>query len=246
MQGESGAAARLVTVTLERVFRKSLSKARVPGMGDDERRKLRDAGELRVLAHPLRLRILQVLHELRAATATEVAERVGESPANCSWHLRQLAKYGFVEESGERKGRQRPWRPTSLSLEWGDSGESGEAAAASDALSSVFIEQEFDGLRSWQAWRRTDPAEWQDAANFFQATAWLTAEELAAVNAEIAEVLLRHRDRLTDPSLRPDGARRVKLFAWGVPARPVEQPPAAEDDHAENAQVRDGHAEDGL
>ena len=190
-------------------------------MDEFERRKLSDARELRVLAHPLRLRILQVLHERGAATATEVAEQVGESPANCSWHLRQLAKHGFVEESGERRGRQRPWRPTGRPLEWGDSGESGEAAAAGDELSAVFMEQEFGGLRAWQAWRRTDPPQWQDAANFVQSSGWMTVDELAAVNAEITEIMLRHRERLLDPSKRPPGARRVRMFAWAVPAEPL-------------------------
>jgi DNA-binding transcriptional ArsR family regulator len=190
-------------------------------MGELERRRLSGADELRVLAHPLRLRILQVLHERTMATATDVAEIVGESPANCSWHLRQLAKHGFVEEAGEVRGRRRPWRRTGQSMEWGDSGETGETAAASDQLSTVFMEQEFGGLRGWQAWRRTDPVEWQDAATFIQSTAWLTVEELAVVNAELLEVLLRHRERLADPSLRPPGARRIRLFAWGVPARPL-------------------------
>jgi hypothetical protein len=106
-------------------------------------------------------------------------------------------------------------------LEWGDSGESGEAAAAGDELSAVFMEQEFGGLRAWQAWRRTDPPQWQDAANFVQSSAWLTVDELAAVNAEVTEIMLRHRERLLDPSKRPPGARRVRMFAWAVPAEPL-------------------------
>jgi DNA-binding transcriptional ArsR family regulator len=190
-------------------------------MGEIERRMLREADELRVLAHPLRLRILQVLHELGTATATEVADHVGESPANCSWHLRQLAKHGFVEETGERKGRQRPWRPASVPLEWGEPGESGEAVAAGDELSSVLMEQEFGGLRAWLTWWRTDPPTWQDAATFVQSVTWLTADELAEVNAEFAQILLRYRERFLDPSARPPGARRVRTFAWAVPAEPL-------------------------
>src|SRR4051812_19836191 len=114
-------------------------------------RKLRDPRELRALAHPVRLRLIQVLFELGTATATELAEHVGESPSNCSWHLRQLAKYGFVEEAGGT-GRQRPWRPVVRPLSWGDGEESGAVAAASDELSEMFHEQEFAALRAWQAW----------------------------------------------------------------------------------------------
>jgi DNA-binding transcriptional ArsR family regulator len=200
-------------------------------MDELERRKLRDPRELRVLAHPVRLRLLQVLHELGTATATELAERIGESPANCSWHLRQLAKHGFVEETGEGTGRQRPWRPAGYPLEWGDSDESGEVAAASDELSAVFLEQEFAALRAWQAWRRTDPPEWQDAANFAQSTTWLTADELAAINAELTEIMLRHRERILDPSKRPPGARRIRMIGWAVPADPLAvERPAGQDD----------------
>jgi DNA-binding transcriptional ArsR family regulator len=65
---------------------------------------------LRALTHPVRQRLLRTLAGAGRATATELAERVGESPANCSWHLRQLARYGFVTEAGGGAGRQRPWR----------------------------------------------------------------------------------------------------------------------------------------
>ncbi|GAA2096672.1 winged helix-turn-helix domain-containing protein [Actinomadura alba] len=195
---------------------------------DEPMRKLRDPRELRVLAHPVRLRVLQVLYERGTATATEVAEVVDESPANCSWHLRQLSKHGFVEETGEGKGRQRPWRPVGRPLQWGDSEESGELAAASDELSAVLLDEEVGSLRSWLAWRRTDPPEWQDAANFSQTSAWLTAEELAEVNAEIAAIIFRRRERMVDPSKRPEGARRIRMFAWAFPADPLpgEPPPA--------------------
>src|SRR4051794_32101928 len=169
--------------SLERLFRKGLSRAIVRSM-DRAQRKLRDAEELRVLAHPVRMRLRQALYARGSATATELAEMIGESPANCSWHLRQLAKYGFVEEAGGGTGRNRPWRAVSHTLFWGDSGETGEVAAAGDHLSSMIYEQEFAALRDWHAWWRTDPPEWQDAANFAQCLTWLTAEELAEFNRE--------------------------------------------------------------
>jgi DNA-binding transcriptional ArsR family regulator len=184
-----------------------------------DQRKLRDPRELRVLAHPVRMRLRQALYEKGTATATELAEMIGESPANCSWHLRQLAKYGFVEETGGGTGRNRPWRPASHTLSWGDSDETGELAAASDDLSVRFAEQEFAGLRDWQAWRRTDPPEWQDAANWVQSIDWLTADELKELNEALTAVVIRHTER-RDPAKRPKGARRVRMFAWAVPAAP--------------------------
>jgi DNA-binding transcriptional ArsR family regulator len=70
----------------------------------------RDPRRLRAIAHPLRLRILDVMALCGPLTATEVAALVGHSPANCSWHLRQLARYGFITEAGDGSGRRRPWR----------------------------------------------------------------------------------------------------------------------------------------
>jgi DNA-binding transcriptional ArsR family regulator len=196
---------------------------------DERDRKLRDPRELRVLAHPVRMRLRQALYERGTATATELAEMVGESPANCSWHLRQLAKYGFVEETGGGTGRNRPWRPAARTLSWGDSDETGEVAAAGDELSGLIYEQEFAGLRDWQAWRRTDPPEWQDAASFVQSVTWLTVEELAELNDVLTEIAIRRHERLGDPSKRPPGARRVRIFASAVPAAPFPAKPAAGD-----------------
>jgi DNA-binding transcriptional ArsR family regulator len=186
---------------------------------DERERVLRDAREMQALAHPVRMRLKQALYERGSATATELAEMIGESPANCSWHLRQLAKYGFVEEAGGGKGRNRPWRPVASPLSWGDSEESGEVAAASDSLSAQYVEQEFAGLRDWQAWRRTDPPEWQDAANWVQNLDWLTLEELQELNKALVEIVCRRRER-RNPADRPAGARRVRIFAWAVPAEP--------------------------
>lgn len=174
-----------------------------------------------MLAHPVRLRLLQVLYERGASTATEVAELIGESPANCSWHLRQLAKYGFAEETGEGKGRQRPWRAAERSLHWGDSDDPPETAAAGYELSMMILEREFDALRAWLAWRPTDPPEWQDAGGFSQGAAWVTVEELAAIDAEITAIVMRYRDRLHEPAKRPEGARRIRMLAWAVPAEPL-------------------------
>lgn len=182
-------------------------------------RKLRDPRELRALAHPVRLKLIQALHERGSATATELAEPVGESPSNCSWHLRQLAKYGFVEEAGGT-GRQRPWRPVVRPLSWGGGEESGALAAASDELSAVYYEEQFAALRAWQTWRRSDPQEWQDAANVVQTIAWLTAPELKALSAELNAIFERYLDRVDDPAKRPAESRLIRMFAWAVPGEP--------------------------
>jgi len=68
-------------------------------------RTVTDAQTLRALAHPVRIALLEELIVSGPLTATEVGERIGESPTTCSFHLRQLARYGFVEEAGAAPGR---------------------------------------------------------------------------------------------------------------------------------------------
>src|ERR1700728_5263565 len=69
-----------------------------------------DPKAMRALTHPVRLRLLQALVLEGPLTATQAAEVIGETPTTCSFHLRQLRKYGFVEDAGEPGGRERPWR----------------------------------------------------------------------------------------------------------------------------------------
>jgi DNA-binding transcriptional ArsR family regulator len=70
-----------------------------------------DLGAMRALSHPLRLELLDRLRTDGPATASLLAERIGESSGATSYHLRQLARYGFVEEDvRDAKGRERWWR----------------------------------------------------------------------------------------------------------------------------------------
>ena len=74
-------------------------------------RKLEDAQLLRAMAHPLRLRLIGTLRKDGPATASMLARRLDESSCATSYHLRILAKYGFVEDDAERnRGRERWWR----------------------------------------------------------------------------------------------------------------------------------------
>ncbi|WP_097866883.1 winged helix-turn-helix domain-containing protein [Streptomyces sp. rh34] len=79
--------------------------------GTDRRVHTIDARTLRAVAHPLRLRLLNTLREFGPATASKLGERLGESSGATSYHLRQLAESGLVEDAPELgKGRERWWR----------------------------------------------------------------------------------------------------------------------------------------
>src|SRR5215475_15913022 len=76
--------------------------------------RVTDPKALRALAHPIRLSLMGLLRTEGPLTATKAGELLGESSASTSFHLRQLAKYGLVEETGGGQGRERPWRATTL------------------------------------------------------------------------------------------------------------------------------------
>src|SRR5262245_58937004 len=78
----------------------------------DEELNLTDPKAMRALAHPVRMALLELLGVAGTITATQASEVLGESPANCAFHLRTLAKYGFVKEAGGGRGRERPWTYT--------------------------------------------------------------------------------------------------------------------------------------
>lgn len=180
-----------------------------------EHRRLRDPRELRAVAHPLRMAILELLTLHGPMTATELADRLDESPANCSWHLRKLAEHDFVEEAEGGQGRRRPWRARRTGMSWDSHDPDVEMRRAGHALSRMLLERWVD--RFLEAEESLPDDEWRAAANLGQAGVWLTAEELRELNEEIGALLLRHRDRVDDPSARPEGARLCELVAWGVP-----------------------------
>ncbi|MFF1871247.1 winged helix-turn-helix domain-containing protein [Kitasatospora herbaricolor] len=166
----------------------------------------------RLPEHEIRTALLDLLAEVGTVTATEAAGRLGHSSGLCSFHLRQLARYGYVEEAPHRGGRARPWRLR-------------QQAPAADADQLEFgdlargLEDE-----SWQRWldgRDQAPAGWRhDEA--FSAVAYLTPEEMSAVAAAVRRALAPYRDREQRPLARPEGARPVAVVTRLFPLLPTE------------------------
>jgi len=198
-------------------------------------RKISDARTLRALAHPVRIALIEALVFGGAMTATEVGERIGESPTTCSFHLRQLARYGFVEEAGGGKGRARPWKLTTIgfSLTAHDDPESELAAVA---LVRLFRERQLDRYRTWLETRGSYPRRWRAAADDSEYIFYLTVEELEQLNQDLSAMLLpRFRERLTDPSRRPAGSVPVELLLFSYP---VAHPAVAAEDAGEGTTAR--------
>ncbi len=211
-----------------------------PNDAPTPRRELRDPRELRALAHPLRLHLLEELAAHGEATATELAARVGESPANCSWHLRQLARYGFVEDAGGGTGRARPWRWVPEVQEVSDlDAEVQEVRLARDATVRVMFQRDMDAFWAWEAAQDEAPEAWRRASFSARGINWLTADELAALKQDVEAVVERHLlarlDRV-DPERRPPDAHLVRIMAWGFPTgRSSDLPDGPADDDATDA-----------
>jgi len=166
----------------------------------------------------VRLGILEQLTVHGEMTATELAERLDETPSNCSWHLRKLAENGFVEEAGRAAGRRRPWQAVDQGMVWGAADESPELARAGDALNQIMIERAMARYGAAQARRRDESPAWQEAMTVNQSMLWLTAEELDEINLGVRELMMSKIDRFEHPDRRPDGARVCAFLAWGAPA----------------------------
>jgi DNA-binding transcriptional ArsR family regulator len=183
---------------------------------DDDQRL--DAASLRALAHPIRWSLIEALGLEGTATATRCAELIGESQATCSFHLRQLGRFGLVEEAPSNSKRERPWRLRSLRQSWSNepSGDRGQDDAVRQ-LNAVFVDRETERIRRWARQAVDAPAQWRDASGMTGALAWLTPDELGQFRADFEQLALRHLERVEHPELRPEGARPVRLFGIGFP-----------------------------
>lgn len=178
-----------------------------------------DPQALRALAHPLRLQLLEYLQEVGTATATQAAEYTGESAASCSFHLRQLAKYGFIERA-EGQGREKPWRAVVKGMVSTLDKETPGADDAVIALAKVHVGRQFNWALENLAALRANPElyHWLERSLVSTQTTWLTPDELSAYNEELIALAEKYSGREL-PDQRPADAQRVKIVT--VAARNV-------------------------
>lgn len=179
--------------------------------------ELTDPRALRAVAHPIRLELIGLLRRSGPLTATEAAARIGESPASCSFHLRQLAKYGLVEEAGGGRGRQRPWRATAPLTSWEPEAGDADRQEATAMLSRVVVERYFEQALEWLERRRAEPPEWLAIEDIGDRVLYATPAELKQLDERISELLDPFIERLEDPEARPEGARPVNLIQLVFP-----------------------------
>jgi hypothetical protein len=180
-------------------------------------RDLRDPRALRAVAHPLRLTLLDLVEQRGTVTSAEASAATGESTGSCSFHLRQLAKYGFLEPAEGRDGRERRWaRATEGERIPGELDE--ESHRAGTELAKLLVARFANDAEAWLERRDELPAEWQDAAVLDQELLYLTPVELRDLSAALLALFKLYRERTNDPELRPPASEPVRAAALLFPA----------------------------
>jgi predicted ArsR family transcriptional regulator len=145
-------------------------------------------------------------------TATEASAQVGESPTACAYHLRTLARLGFLEEAEGGRGRERPWRlvPGGMSVDHSDDP---EVARAADALEAMLAERFFGRIRATRLARPSASPDVRGVSGILQSNVFATVAELRELRAEIAALTARYAERM-DPARRPSDAVPFELVLF--------------------------------
>jgi hypothetical protein len=184
------------------------------------RRELNDPQTLRAVTHPVRLALLEALELEGELTATRASELIGEPPNTCSFHFRQLAKYGFVEEAGPAPGRSRPWRLTTSRMHFSDLHEDPDTAIAARELDRMLRQRYFARLEAFYATRSQYPLAWQEVTGGSEAVLYITPEECKSLDEQFMAVLEPYLDRNTDTEKRPADSLPVELLLFAYPVQP--------------------------
>lgn len=182
----------------------------------DESRATLDAKGLRVLAHPARVQLVHLLRKHGPATATRLAELMGVNSGTASYHLRQLAAAGFVEEVTDRgNARERWWRAAHRQTVFDDvellDTDPASALAYLQSVAATYTLHTQRALNDFV----TMPRPWRDVFEISQHPLLLTFGEAVRMQGELAEVLGRYRRDQPDlPDDAPEGAERVAVLIY--------------------------------
>jgi DNA-binding transcriptional ArsR family regulator len=205
--------------------------------GGRRRRLLDDPLAIRALAHPLRLDLLTLIGRSPEMTTADAARALGISHGLASHHMRQLAKYGFVEQIDGRDNRERPWRATASDLSWRSDDPDLDGADA--ILEQVFAERALRRFIDWQGRRAAWPEAWREHTGLGQSTVYLTLPELAELTAAIDAAINRYIEErpIDDVAARPPGSVPIDLTLFIVALsdpNPEDRPEDGPEDKREN------------
>jgi DNA-binding transcriptional ArsR family regulator len=191
--------------------------------GGQRRRLIDDPRSLRALAHPLRLELQSVVGRAGRITAADAARALGVSHALASHHLRQLAKYGYVEQVDGADNRERPWRLVATSQTWTGIEDKPGGAAAVAVVEQVAAERVLEQFVDWQERREHWPAAWREHTGLGRSTIYLTQQETADLMKAIDALITDYVERrpIDDLSSRPPGSVPVEITCIVIPREPT-------------------------
>ncbi|WP_353352828.1 helix-turn-helix domain-containing protein [Intrasporangium sp. DVR] len=177
---------------------------------------------LRVLAHPLRSRLLSHLRIGGPSTATQLAAALSTNSGATSYHLRKLESVGLVEDTGDGQGKQRVWRASSEFHAWDPSDFAGDedSETALNWLSHDYARHFSEQYDRWLGVSMTWPGDWQDACGSSDAMVLVTSDQLREMRDEILDVVARYR-RVGQGNPR---ARRIAAYTFLYPLD-LDRPP---------------------
>ena len=173
-----------------------------------------DPAALRVLAHPLRSRLLAELRSLGPATATDLARNLDTNTGATSYHLRRLAEVGLVADTGQGRGRRRVWEARTDGRELVEDDDDAEAAA--EWLARDYVQHFAGKAQDWITRSAQWSPTWQDATGLEDRLVLVTDEQLAELRAEMDELLERYR-RVGAGNPQ---AKRVTFYSCAFPVDP--------------------------
>ena len=171
-----------------------------------------DPVHIRALAHPVRLELLGYLDDAGTATATECAAAIGESVASCSYHLRILARHGYIEQV-RRQGREKPWKTVALHRSHVIDPEAPGSVHAVSAVAAIEVERQLKRIPSWLRSSPALPPEDLEVSTVHEARTYATHEEILQLREDLWQLARRFEGRWENPEQRPEGAVPVRLFS---------------------------------
>ncbi len=187
-----------------------------------DRTRVTDVESLRAIAHPLRARLLGALRTSGPATATELAARFSELSGATSYHLRQLARYGFIVEDEEQASRrERRWRAAAMLTSWDDADFADDPAGreASDTMHELVVRAQARRDRQWRERRGAWGRDWLGAAGSSDFEVRLTADATRQLAEEVLAVALR----LEQETGHAPNAEVVSVYLQAVPVHPEDR-----------------------
>lgn len=210
----------------------------------DIKRYVPDPSALKALVHPERLKMLGILRLEGPATASGLAARLGLNSGATSYHLRQLARHGFIEEASDLGNRRDKWWRSAHDATTYETSEdeSPEAREAGAAYLQSIVSHHAQLLQLAVAQQSRLPVEWVRASTASDASVRLTAEQAQALTDRLNDILLEVQASHPSPGApAPEGARLFTVQVHTFP-HPLLGPDAAEQDKAGGAKTGEGAA----